>query len=260
MKRIVGRWGFQGKAILTDVRIVAPSPRKGLVAWFDQPAFDQNDLPPIPASTGSFAIDSFDPAAGYGRFADLAKAVEPLAGAMLDQFKRTAREATGLRLREDLLSHVGPTWCVLAVPSDGDADGGKGELDATDYALVVSLRDPDGLRKVLDTLATRANQYLRDREKADEPAAPANQKPDPPMLALERLPAPDRGYRLTSPSRLVYWLSDDVQPTILVGESYAALAINLDHARRACRRGRAAGAGGGRPGSWRGRSSACRRS
>jgi hypothetical protein len=245
VKRIVGRWGFQGKALLTDVRIVAPGPRKGLVGWLDQPAFDKNDLPPIPRSAGSFAVDSFDPAAAYGRLAELAKAVEPEFGGLLDQFERSTREATGLRLREDLLGHIGPTWCVLAVPSGEEAGGGKGELDPTDYALVVSLRDPDGFRKVLDTLATRANQYLRDREKADDPAAPANKTPGPPMLALERLPAPDRGYRLTSPSRLVYWLDDHVQPTILVGESYAALAIDLERARRAL----AIGPGNG--GRWR---------
>ena len=63
VKRIVGRWGFQGKALLTDVRIEAPVPRKGLVAWLDQPAFDKDHLPPIPLATHAFIVDSFDPAA-----------------------------------------------------------------------------------------------------------------------------------------------------------------------------------------------------
>jgi hypothetical protein len=241
VKRIVGRWGFQGKALLTDVRIEAPVPRKGLLALLDQPGFDKDNLPPIPRSTGSFAIDSLDLAAAYGRVIDLAKSVEPEAGILIDQFERAAREATGLRLREDLLSHIGPTWCVLAVPSADEAGGGNGPFDPADYALVVSLRDADGFQKVLGTLASRANQYLRDREKPNGPNNPENPKPDPPMLALDRLPAPDRGYRLTSPSRLVYWLSDDVQPTILVGESYAAIAINPERARQAL----AIGPGGG---------------
>ena len=53
------------------------------------------------------------------------------------------------------------------------------------------------------------------------------------MLALERLPGAAPGYRLTSPSRLVFWLNDDVQPTILVGKSYVALAVNAERAAEA---------------------------
>jgi hypothetical protein len=245
VKWIVGRWGFQGKALLTDVRIVAPSPRKGLVGWLDQPGFDKNDLPPVTRSAGSFIIDSFDPAAAYGRFTRLAKALDPEFGVLLDQFERATREATGLRLREDLLSHLGTTWCVFAVPTADEVGGGKVEDSLSEYALVVSLRDAEGFRKVLDTLAARVNQYLRDRDKADDAGAPVDRKPAPPMLAFERLPSPARGYCLISPSRLVYLLNDHVRPTILVSESYAALAINRERARQALAIGR------GGSGRWR---------
>ena len=167
IKRIVGRWGFQGKALLTDVRIEAPVPRKGLVGWLDQPAFRKGELPPIPQSTRTFLVDSFDPALAYGRFGELARKIEPETGALIDELEKAAKDITGLRLREDLLSHLGPTWCVLPVPSADGQGGGKAEVDPTEYVLVASLRDADGFSKVLDTLAARANQYLRDREKPD---------------------------------------------------------------------------------------------
>ncbi len=87
--------------------------------------------------------------------------------------------------------------------------------------------------KVLDDLASRANQYLRDREKTNDGPARGGREADPPMLALEKLPAPSRGYRLTSPAHLVFWLNDDVQPTVLVGKSHVALAINPERAAEA---------------------------
>ena len=59
IKRVVGRWGFQDKALLTDVRVEAPAPRKGLVAWLDQPAFRKDLLPPLPRGTDViFVVDS----------------------------------------------------------------------------------------------------------------------------------------------------------------------------------------------------------
>ncbi len=230
VKRIVGRWGFQGKALLTDVRIEAPVPRRGLVAWLDQPAFDKDHLPPIPRATHAFIVDSFDPAVAYGRFTDLAKKVEPEMGGLIDQMERSFRDVTGLRLGDDILSHLGPTWCILPVPSAEGGGDRKAELDPGEYVLVASLKDADGFAKSLDTLAAKANQYFRDRERTNDDPAPGGRQADPPMLALERLPAPHRGYRLTSPSRLVFWLNEDVQPTILVGKGYIAFAVNAERA------------------------------
>lgn len=62
IKRIVVRYEFQGKALLTDLCIEAPAPRKGLVGWLDQPGFRKDRLPPLPRNTAEFAIGSFDPA------------------------------------------------------------------------------------------------------------------------------------------------------------------------------------------------------
>ncbi|MCA1685577.1 MAG: hypothetical protein LC745_06245, partial [Planctomycetia bacterium] len=56
---------------------------------------------------------------------------------------------------------------------------------------------------------------------------------DLPALSLERLPAPDRGFRLTSPAKLVPWLNETCEPTILLGKSALIVAANPSPAREA---------------------------
>jgi hypothetical protein len=233
VKRIVGRWGFQGKALLTDVRVVAPAPRHGIAAWLDQPAFRKDRLPPIPRETSTFAVDSLDLAATYHKTVGVLKALEPGLDGEIGQFERAIHEATGLRLREDLLNHLGPEWSFIRLQSGEHHAGDETDLDPTEYALVAGVRDTEAFGKLLDSVASRINQYVRQAEKGDDKEQDGKSQVDPPILALERLPAPDRGYRLTSPARLVPWLSDEVQPTILVGKSFVALASNPVRARAA---------------------------
>jgi len=233
IKRIAGRWGFQGKALLTDVRVEAPAPRKGLVAWLDQPAFRKDRLPPIPRNTSAFAIDSLDPAASFQKVVGALTALVPELDGEIVKFERAIREATGLQLRQDLLNQLGPTWSVLRLPSLDRNRGDRAEFDPTAYALLAGVHDASAFGKVLDSMACRANQYLRDQDKSDDKKKQGKKEADPPILALERLPAPDRGYQLTSPAQLISWLDDDVRPTILIGKSFVACASNLERAREA---------------------------
>jgi hypothetical protein len=234
IKRIVGRWGFQGKALFTDVRVEAPAPRKGLVAWLDQPHFRKDGLPPIPRGTSAFAVDSFDPAASYQKILGALKALEPEVDGEIGQFERAIREATGLRFREDLLNQLGPTWSVFRLPSLDRKRGDDAEFDPAEYALLAGVHDAGACGKVLDSIASRVNQYLRDSDNGDNKDQQVKKEADLPILALTRLPAPDRGYQLTSPARLVPWLElDGIRPTILVGKSFVACASNLERAREA---------------------------
>ncbi|MFO0907203.1 MAG: hypothetical protein U0794_02370 [Isosphaeraceae bacterium] len=67
LDRIEWRYGVDNDAITSVVKLAAPSPRKGLMALFDQPTFDTSKVPPLPEGLGSFVAISLD--------AD--KAVEP---------------------------------------------------------------------------------------------------------------------------------------------------------------------------------------
>ncbi|MGC8639800.1 MAG: hypothetical protein ACP5XB_08005 [Isosphaeraceae bacterium] len=233
IKRIVVRWGFQDKALLTDVRIEAPAPRKGVVACLEPPAFRKDHLPPMPRGTGSFVVGSFDLAASYAKFIKLLGALDP--DLPLDPIEELALpELIGLRSVEDL-RHFGPDWFLLRLPSaQGQPQAGT-KIDPAEYALVAGIDNPDAFGVVLDGIVSQVKLYLylADLDKKDAKGQPGNQKADPPMLALEKLKAPDRGYQLTSPARLVPWLGDHLKPTILVGKSHVAIAANLALAREA---------------------------
>ena len=224
--RVVGRWGFHGKALLTDLRVEAPAPRKGLVGLLDGTTFRKDRLPPIPAGAGSIVVGALDPVGKLDAMVNLAGTFEPDAKKELSttiaEVEKAVRDATGVRLREDLVGRLRPMWCVYAAP------GGFGGNDPATAApvLILGVDDADALGKTLDTLATRGNAFFRTIEGLGPDAA------DPPSIALEKLPAPERGYRLTSPSGLAYWLRL-CEPTIALGKSSIALAANPIQARAA---------------------------
>ncbi len=227
IKRLVGRWGFQGKGLMTAVRLEAPAPRKGVVGLLDGPTFRKDRLPAIPRGAGAIVVGSLDPVGQIDAMVALAKSVDPDAAkgvdAAIKEGERIARAATGVRVREDLLGRLRTSWCVYAAP--GGWDGKKPEEAAP--VVILGVDDADALGKALDTLATRGNVVLRGLEGLGENPA------EPPAIALERLPAPERGYRLTSPSGLVPWLNGTVEPTLALGKSSVVLAANPAQARAA---------------------------
>ncbi len=193
IKRIVGRWGFQGKALLSVARVEAPVPRKLAAAWFDQPAFRTDRLPCIPADASDLVMASFDLDGSYRTFLNYVQGagcnpgdapVEDLFG-----FERGVKELLGLRLREDLLRHVGPYWAMVNVP---DRTGRK----HTVYLAAVD--DAAAFETTADVLASRIDGALRAFEESERRKAPKGREIG--TFGMKRLPAPDRGYRVDLPS------------------------------------------------------------
>ena len=116
VKRIIGRWGFQDRAPPSEIRIEARSPRKGFLALFDQPGFRTDQLPVIPPNASSFVLASFDPEGAYQKVVEMYAPHDPVmvAGVPLEQ---KIQSLIGLRLREDLLRDVGPTWAIVDLPA-----------------------------------------------------------------------------------------------------------------------------------------------
>jgi len=224
--RVVGRFGFHGKALLSVVRVETRAPREGLLACLDVRPFRKDALPPPPAGASSFAVLGLDPLATYDRGVALVTKLAPGLGEIVAKAEAGLRDVTGLASGKSLFEHLGPTWTLFSVP-DPDRVG------HADLALVAAVRDPEALAKALDAIAGRVSAAVRDREaRADDGNLGGDG--DGPMLALERLPAPEVGYRLTSPSGTSFWVRDGgLAPTLLVGKASAALALHPREARAA---------------------------
>src|SRR5262249_50649198 len=54
VKRLDFRWGFQDEAVMSVLRVVAPAPRRGVLALLDQPTFELSSLPPMPPDLHGF--------------------------------------------------------------------------------------------------------------------------------------------------------------------------------------------------------------
>jgi hypothetical protein len=93
--------------------------------------------------------------------------------------------------------------------------------------------DAEAFAKLLTAAVPRVNQYLRDSKKGNDHAKAGDREHELPMLALEPLPAPERGYRLTSPARVILALDGETRPTLLIGRSHIACASNLRRAKEA---------------------------
>lgn len=218
-ERIVGRWGFRSPALVTDVRFLTSKPPAGLARLIDPKGLDRDRLPPIPRErSGAFAVGSFRRGDVRGALEPVLRLIRPEDAGRIKAIEQVWREAVGRDLGEQLLRLLGPTWCVYASP--GGADGRSGPTVPT---FLAGVTDSAAFAGALDRAASRVNAYFRKLANGGSP----------PALALERLPAPARGYRLTSPDGAAPWLTDAMQPTILVGKSFVAIAANPALARRA---------------------------
>jgi hypothetical protein len=244
VKRIVGRWGFQDRALLTDVRIEAPAPRKGLTAWFEQPAFRVDRLPHLPAGLKSFVVDSFDLDGVYQKSRSLIKAIDPDSLQAITEFEKEARELIGLRIYEDLLKPIGPTWFLLEVPLAKQGNSEPKRMAPWDHVLVASAKNADQVARVVDRLVAEFNpaDSLWDLFFDDEQAGKRRASRVP---RLERLPKPDRGYRLVTPPDFGEKSGRNLQPVMLIEKSAVVLAWDLDQARRVL------AAEPGKDGSWK---------
>ena len=183
VKRIELQWGFQDEALMTQVRVVAPSPRRGLLAFFDQPTFDLRSLPPIPAGRPAFAIWSIDLAKTYDQFVAMVKATDPGGGQGVEAFENAFRNQFGLDPRNDLLKHLGPKLAIYSQASTLPLAGDPMAAVVAAYSgltLTFQVQDQAALGKNLDVLVKGINQVLGQRPPGGGADAPQIRKKDGP--------------------------------------------------------------------------------
>jgi prepilin-type processing-associated H-X9-DG protein len=237
VRRIEALWGFEGEALVSMFGIDAPRPRRGLMALFDQPALDAKTIPPIPEGVVNYTALSVDLDKVFTTVVSTLQQTDPQAGQAAVSFERAFPDRTGLRLREDLLSQIGPRMSLYVMPSEGTRGGGL--LDFWFFiprgVIVAEVKDPAAFRETLDSLVATANRVM---EQAGGMFLPRDgDRPIPPGTAkaeFRKLPAKggEVGYVLAVPPAVLPTPAG-LRPTILLGEKHIAIAVSPDVARRA---------------------------
>jgi hypothetical protein len=112
--RLDYRWGFDDDALMEVLRVVAPRPRKPVLALFDQPGFEKTALMPLPDGVDSFVELSIQPA----QFLDAIAELDP-SGTIkghLEDFTETVQSSGKIDLRKDLLAYLGPRIALYIAP------------------------------------------------------------------------------------------------------------------------------------------------
>lgn len=157
VRHIEMRMGFEGDQIRNIVRVVAPSPRKGLLSILDGPTFAADTMPPIHPSASGFTAVSIEPEAIFTKIAAAARSMDPRAGRQLDGFLNQFRAQTGISLVDDLLRAIGPAMSFGTVPDKA--------RNSSDAFATVQVKDAAAFARTVDKLApvltAIADQALR---------------------------------------------------------------------------------------------------
>ncbi len=252
LKTVDMRWGFQDKETVSILRVVAPKPRQGLLALFDQPTFEKGVLPPIPEGVTGFSVFTFSPKTFYDQVTTLAKSINPQAGAQIDAISDQIKAKTRLRLKEDILSHLGPKMAVYVAPSPkASADASKapafnplaamlGGAEIPRLTLIADIDDPVAFGRVLDELMIQVNQALKTAGPPTPPpdgGAPRSTakgaKGPSSGIEFKLVPGATKVFMLTMPPTLSALVPSYIKPTIRVGPKHVVFSISPDSARQA---------------------------
>ncbi len=193
IQRIDYRWGFDDDALMAVTRLVAPKPRKPLLAIFDQPTFDKTTLMPRPEGVDSFIELSTSPS----QIVDVISALWPESEvkSRIDDLAETIRAAGQIDLNKDLLAHLGPRMLAYVGPgrsamADDDSleSAIKNGLSPTaavaalqaafpKLTLIAEVKKPEAFSKALDAAVIAINSELKAQaiEKAKEAQASTDQ-------------------------------------------------------------------------------------
>ncbi len=240
LKRFELRWGFQDDAIMTVLDFVAPAPRRGVLALVDQPTFEINTLPSLPAGLSGFTVLSVDFAKTYDQVVDLVKQADPQGAARVSGIEELARRQFGLDLRKDLIRHLGPKVAFYSEASDA-APGGNPAIvlmqQFAGYTLSAQVDDQAALGAALERLVNGMNELLRLQGEAARRNAAVGAPPAP-SAQLRRLDGPSPAYVLDfPPGTQAAQLAAIFQPTLLLVKNQLILSASTAAAQRAAAEG-----------------------
>jgi prepilin-type processing-associated H-X9-DG protein len=220
VKRIEMCWGFENEAIVSYARLVAPTPRRGLLALMDQPTFNADTVLPLPEGLTDYAVLSID----WTKVIDMARDM-PQTREQTIQALAQLRQMTGFDLRDDLLGALGPQWAFYSMPQKIEAPGtplgglGSWVLNPPKLAAVVQVKDRERLEASVKKIIDLTNDQL------------ARQAQGPgPRVRVE--PSRDGGYIIDIPPAVAP-LPAGIRPAIRFSDTMAALGISPEVAQAA---------------------------
>ena len=222
LKRLDYRVGFQDEALYSVFRVLAPAPRRGVLALFESPSFDKNSLPPIPAGLTSWSVFSFSPAMFYEKIKGLAAANGPMGAQSFDQFEQGVQQNLQIRFKEDFLGQLGPKWVFYV---DGEAPPKGQPFGKVRAALTAEVRDSATFGRTVDKVMAVVTQVLQGQ---------AAQNPQARLPQIQKVAGPTPGYRLVLPPGTVPpQFAAALDPTILIGKRQFVLGLTGAEARAA---------------------------
>ena len=245
IERVELLWGFQDMAIRSELRVVAPSPREGLLTLIDQPTFGVGTLPPLPSGLGDFTVLSVDLGRTFDTIVEAVGRTNPEAPAQVEQMTAMLQQQLGIDLRRQILGALGPRMAFHVRPDqgakvnieamippdalpEGEGSGLLRSLIANQMAVIggmtmlIEVRDRDAFAEALDQLVAVANGALSQVNDAG------------PSPKLVRGDGPGLVYTLeVPPEMLPPGMFEDLSPTIILGKSNLVVAMTPELAKSA---------------------------
>lgn len=200
LKHAATQFGYKNEACMTQINIVAPGPKTGLLKLTQQPTFTIDDLPPIPPTAHTFVAFGLDAAGSYDTISETIGRVlallPPEASEQFAQGKQMLNEILGLDIRDDLLARLGDVHCIYSDPSGGFFGLG--------FGAAFQVADATKLEQSINQLANLIQGQL-------------DQQPGPVQLGFQH--SVQEGHRmLTFPASV--WA-----PTVSVSENWMVVGI-----------------------------------
>jgi hypothetical protein len=234
LERIELRCGLQGKAIVTTLRAVAPVPRRGLLALFDQPIFTTDTMPALPSGLTNLAVLSLDPLKSYDRFLDVVKQTDPLEAARLETLPVPAGEE--INLRRDLLAHLGPSLALYVqhLGTDGDSPAAMIAARCAGFTVSIQVRNQAAVARALDPLVTALNRHFRGQRVAMRQNVAGTLTPLIAQLVFRRQPGTQTTFVCTLPRNMLPQpFTEAIEPTIMLGPDKLIISGSRAAAERA---------------------------
>ena len=234
VQRLEFRFGTQGEALMHEVRIVAPAPRSGTMALFDQPKLDPAALPPMPEGVLDFAVFTIEPLRVWDHVVGVLKNANPDGENRLQQAEAAFKARTKLRLRQDILGRLGPRIVVYGDPKS--KPGGLG-FQVPKVAVLIEIQDPKAVGTTLDQLMIVANKEIKAKMAPPADAEPAGRpgrrgaSSAPPAPEFRVTGANPKTYSLNLPSQFA--ALTNLRLTVAAGKHSLVIATQPEAAKEA---------------------------